>query len=91
MLQFLYHSTYKSHKNSFIQAGVDKLTEARSVVAELKLNAAEQQEKLAEKQNKANAALDMISNTMENANTQKQEMEILKRNTENENEQLVKR
>lgn len=60
-------------------------------MADLKLKAAEQQEKLAEKQSKANAALDMISNTMENANTQKQEMEILKRNTENENEQLSKR
>ncbi|KAI4463438.1 dynein heavy chain family protein [Holotrichia oblita] len=74
-----------------LQAGVDKLTDARSVVADLKVKAAEQQEKLAEKQSKANAALDMISNTMEHANIQKQEMEILKRNTENENEQLVKR
>ncbi|GJQ81468.1 btv [Trypoxylus dichotomus] len=78
-------------KKSKLQVGVDKLTEARSIVADLKLKAAEQQEKLAEKQSKANAALDMISNTMEHANTQKQEMEVLKRNTENENEQLVKR
>ncbi|KAF2899875.1 hypothetical protein ILUMI_06311, partial [Ignelater luminosus] len=71
--------------------GVSKLTEARNVVAELKLKAAEQQEKLAEKQAKANAALDMISNTMKSANTQKQEMEVLKQHTEKESLQLGKR
>lgn len=70
---------------------MSKLTEARSVVDDLKLKAEEQQIKLEEKQSKANAALDMISNTMKNANNQKQEMEVLKGDTERENEQLIKR
>lgn len=67
------------------------MTEARQIVDDLKLKAAEQQEKLAEKQSKANSALDMISNTMRNANTQKQEMEVLKSETEKKNQQLIKR
>lgn len=51
----------------------------------------EQKVILAEKQSKANTALDMISATMQNANIHKQEMEILKEQTEKENEQLIKR
>lgn len=74
-----------------IQAGVSKLTEARNVVDDLKLKAVEQQAKLEEKQSKANSALDMISHTMKNANTQKQEIEALKSDTERENQQLMKR
>lgn len=70
---------------------MSKLTEARNVVSELKKKAAEQQEKLAEKQAKANTALDMISNTMNNANTHKEKMEVLKQQTELENQQLMKR
>lgn len=61
------------------------------MVTELKKKAAEQQEKLAEKQAKANTALDMISNTMNNANTHKEKMEVLKQQTELENQQLMKR
>lgn len=67
------------------------MTEARQVVDELKLKASEQQERLAEKQTMANSALDMISNTMRDANTQKKEMETLKKDTENENQLLEKR
>lgn len=74
-----------------VKAGVSKLTDARNIVDDLKVKAVEQQAKLEEKQSKANAALDMISNTMKNANNQKQEIESLKSNTEAENEQLVKR
>lgn len=50
-----------------------------------------QQEKLAEKQEKANAALDMISSTMKSANTQKQEMEVLKHQAEKESRHISKR
>lgn len=60
-------------------------------MAELKIQAMKQQENLAEKQSKANNALDMISATMKNANVHKQEMETLKMKTESENEQLMKR
>lgn len=67
------------------------MTAAKDLVSELKHKAAEQQEKLAEKQAKANAALDMISNTIKGANAHKEEMEVLKKKTENENVQLVKR
>lgn len=75
----------------FPQAGITKLTEARGVVADLKVKALEQQKILAEKQEKANSALDMISATMRNANVHKQEMETLKEQTERENELIVKR
>ncbi|XP_017783105.1 PREDICTED: cytoplasmic dynein 2 heavy chain 1 [Nicrophorus vespilloides] len=78
-------------KQKKLQAGVAKLNEAKNVVADLKVNAAEQQVKLSEKQGKANKALDMISNTMKNANVHKEEMETLKKQTEAENIQLVKR
>ncbi|XP_015834463.1 cytoplasmic dynein 2 heavy chain 1 [Tribolium castaneum] len=78
-------------KQSKLQAGVDKLNEAGNLVATLKQKAAEQQNKLAEKQAKANTALDMISNTMKNANTHKEEMEVLKHKTEEENKQLMVR
>lgn len=70
---------------------MSKLNEAKTLVGELKQKAAEQEEKLAEKQSKANAALDMISNTIKGANAHKEEMEVLKRKTESENIQLVKR
>lgn len=73
------------------QAGITKLTEAKSVVADLKVKALEQQVILAEKQAKANSALDMITSTMQNANVHKQEMETLKEQTEKENEMLIKR
>lgn len=67
------------------------MTEAESLVKELKQDAVEKQTKLAEKQTKANSALDMISNTMKNANVHKDEMEHLKSKTEEESIQLNKR
>uniref|UniRef100_A0A6P7FU93 Cytoplasmic dynein 2 heavy chain 1 n=1 Tax=Diabrotica virgifera virgifera TaxID=50390 RepID=A0A6P7FU93_DIAVI len=78
-------------KQKKLKAGVSKLTEAESLVKELKQDAIEKQEKLAEKQSKANSALDMISNTMKNANVHKEEMEVLKGKTEEENVQLERR
>ncbi|KAL3276304.1 hypothetical protein HHI36_024202 [Cryptolaemus montrouzieri] len=78
-------------KQTKLQAGVRKLTEAKHLVSELKQKAAVQEERLAEKQKKANAALDMISNTMKNANVHKEQMESLKLKTEEENQQLIKR
>lgn len=65
-----------------------KLTEAKSIVAQLKEDAAKQESKLAEKQSKANAALELITKTMQNASFQKTEMESLKENIEKENEAL---
>lgn len=74
-----------------LRAGVSKLTDAKNVVAKLKESADEQKKKLAEKQAKANSALDMITTTMENANVHKEKMENLKQQTEKENELLMKR
>nr|CAD7430089.1 unnamed protein product [Timema monikensis] len=71
------------------QAGVSKLTEARLVVDSLKSEAANQEQRLAEKQAKANSALQMITETMRSANSHKTEMECLKEQTEKENQQLV--
>ncbi|CAG9772440.1 unnamed protein product [Ceutorhynchus assimilis] len=93
----LYWNIYKDKEMTInakiekLEGGVSKLTTAKDLVSELKQKAAEQQEKLAEKQEKANAALDMISNTIKGANAHKEEMEVLKQKTENENVQLVKR
>lgn len=67
------------------------MTEAKSVVANLKKDAAEQEAKLAEKQSKANAALDLITKTMQNASSQKSEMETLKISMEKESEILTAR
>lgn len=89
----LYTEKLKSvqQKQTKLRAGVLKLTEARNVVAKLKESADAQKQKLAEKQAKANSALDMITATMENANVHKEKMEGLKQRTERENELLMKR
>lgn len=67
-----------------LQAGLSKLTETKEVVARLKEDAAQQESKLAEKQSKANAALELITKTMQNASSQKTEMESLKGTIEKE-------
>ncbi|XP_034239710.1 cytoplasmic dynein 2 heavy chain 1 [Thrips palmi] len=74
-----------------LQAGVSKLTEAKQLVDKLKSDANIQEELLAEKQAAANNALEMITETMRSANTQKSEMEVLKDNTEKENQILMAR
>ncbi|CAH0388994.1 unnamed protein product [Bemisia tabaci] len=89
----LFKSSYKQiiSKQRRLQTGVSKLTEARDIVAKLKSEATEQETKLAEKQSKATLALEMITNTMKSANTQKGEMETLKEEFERENAALSER
>ncbi|XP_044749353.1 cytoplasmic dynein 2 heavy chain 1 [Coccinella septempunctata] len=93
----IYMELYKQNisviatKQKKLKAGVAKLTEAKDLVSELKQKAHVQEERLAEKQKKANAALDMISSTMQNANVHKEKMETLKMRTEEENQQLLRR
>lgn len=74
-----------------LQAGVAKLTDAQRVVDTLKGQAAQQEAKLAEKQSKAAEALDLIGETMRNANLHKGEMEKLKGETENKSVVLKER
>ncbi len=61
------------------------------MVAQLKKDAAQQEAQLAEKQSKANVALDLITKTMRNASFRKTEMENVKDNMEKENEMLGNR
>lgn len=58
---------------------------------ELRKEAEEQQNILEEKQAKATASLNMISDTMKGANTQKDEMEILKIKIQEESVKLTER
>lgn len=64
------------------------MTEAKEIVAQLKGDAAQQESKLAEKQSKANVALELITKTMQSASSQKTEMESLKGTIEKESEAL---
>ena len=74
-----------------LKAGVGKLNEAKEVVSELKKKAAVQEKKLGEKQGEANKALELITETMRNANDQKVQMESLKDQTIQENEKIATR
>ena len=67
------------------------MKEAREVVAKLKKEAAAQEVILAEKQGEANQALQMITDTMKNANTQKSEMQDLKSSTLKEEKSISER
>ena len=60
-----------SDRQAKLTKGVSKLTEAKEVVKRLKSEAAQQETQLAEKQSEANDALQMITDTMKNANQQK--------------------
>ncbi|XP_028817493.1 cytoplasmic dynein 2 heavy chain 1 isoform X3 [Denticeps clupeoides] len=80
----VYSSIY-SHKQaeltkrqSHLQAGVAKLNEAKALVDELKRRAAEQSMLLKTKQAEADAALQEITASMQNASDQKTEMEKIK-------------
>lgn len=73
------------------KAGLAKLIDARSIVAKLKCDAGVQETKLAEKQEKANQALNMISRTMQGANTKKEQMENLRKEFQVKNEILNQR
>ena len=93
----LYEDVYDSKKEGILERkeklskGVSKLKEAREVVAKLKKEAAVQEKILAEKQGEANQALQMITDTMKNANTQKSEMQDLKTNTLKEEKSIAER
>jgi len=73
------------------KAGLSKLIDARSIVAKLKSDANVQEKNLAEKQEKANQALNMISNTMQGANTKKEQMESLRKEFQIQNDVLNQR
>lgn len=61
------------------------------MVDNLKIEANKQEENLAEKQAKAAKALDLIGETMKNANIHKGKMEKLKEQTASENRTLMER
>ena len=92
-----YEDVYADKKEKILERknklakGVSKLQEAREVVAKLKKEAAAQEKVLAEKQGEANQALQMITDTMKNANTQKSEMQDLKSNTMKEEKSISER
>jgi len=73
------------------KAGLSKLIDARNIVAKLKSDAGAQETKLAEKQEKANQALNMISRTMQGANTKKEQMESLRKEFQIKNDVLNQR
>lgn len=68
-----------------------KLNQTRIIVDKLKKEAASQKEKLAEKQLEASSALNLIGETMRNANTHKEKMEKLREQAVLESKQLTER
>ncbi|CAB3978327.1 cytoplasmic dynein 2 heavy chain 1-like [Paramuricea clavata] len=78
-------------KQHHLQAGVSKLTEAKTLVHSLKQKAAQQSTELAEKQSEADAALQDITASMQRATEQKSEMEVLKQKQGEEAIKLEKR
>nr|XP_023648221.1 cytoplasmic dynein 2 heavy chain 1 isoform X1 [Paramormyrops kingsleyae]XP_023648222.1 cytoplasmic dynein 2 heavy chain 1 isoform X1 [Paramormyrops kingsleyae] len=67
-----------TERQRHLQAGVSKLNEAKTLVDELKGKAAEQSTLLRTKQAEADAALQEITASMQNASDQKSEMEKIK-------------
>ncbi len=92
-----YQNVYEREKTQIrsrqekLSKGVSKLTEAKEVVGRLKGEAAVQEKQLAEKQHEANQALQMITDTMKNANAQKVEMEDLRGQTVEKEKSLNQR
>ncbi|KRX18927.1 Cytoplasmic dynein 2 heavy chain 1 [Trichinella nelsoni] len=78
------------NKRSLIQArsGVAKLSEARKVVAEMKVKASEQNALLKEKQSEADDMLHAITLSMAEATEHKTNMEMMKKASEKESEQV---
>lgn len=74
-----------------LQAGVDRLSSAHSVVETLKTEAQEQEIALAEKRKLANQALEMISSTMRNATDQRTDLLELKQQTQESSQKLMER
>ncbi|XP_048480982.1 cytoplasmic dynein 2 heavy chain 1-like [Plutella xylostella] len=75
-------------RKNMLLSGVEALRRARSEVATLQSEAAEQEAALSDKQAKANQALDQIGATVRAATDRKEEMHALKLNIEQENEKL---
>ncbi|KAG7305419.1 hypothetical protein JYU34_009490 [Plutella xylostella] len=75
-------------RKNMLLSGVEALRRARSEVATLQSEAAEQETALSDKQAKANQALDQIGATVRAATDRKEEMHALKLNIEQENEKL---
>uniref|UniRef100_H2ZEZ6 Cytoplasmic dynein 2 heavy chain 1 n=1 Tax=Ciona savignyi TaxID=51511 RepID=H2ZEZ6_CIOSA len=78
-------------KQSHLQAGLSKLNEATSLVDNLKQKAAEQSSLLVQKQSEADSALKDITIAMQDASTQKNEMEGLKQKAAEERINIDKR
>ncbi|XP_028177728.1 cytoplasmic dynein 2 heavy chain 1-like isoform X2 [Ostrinia furnacalis] len=77
-----------TQRQNMLSAGVEALRKARSEVATLQAEAAEQKAALAEKQESANRALEQIAATVRANTDQREEMHALKNNIETENEKL---
>ncbi|CAK1578266.1 unnamed protein product [Parnassius mnemosyne] len=75
-------------RKNILSAGVEALRRARSEVATLQDEAATQEVALSEKQAAANNALDQIGATVRATTDKKDEMHVLKKNIEIENEKL---
>ncbi|XP_030632529.1 cytoplasmic dynein 2 heavy chain 1 [Chanos chanos] len=75
---YAHKQTQLTKKQRHLQAGVAKLNEAKALVDDLKRRAAEQSLLLKTKQAEADAALQEITVSMQNASDQKTEMERLK-------------
>ena len=92
-----YQSVYFSKKDGLLQkqkrlqAGVGKLNEAANLVAELKQKAATQRTLLSQKQVEADEALQEITISMQTASEQRNEVEIVKGQQNEERAKLEKR
>uniref|UniRef100_H2ZEZ5 Uncharacterized protein n=1 Tax=Ciona savignyi TaxID=51511 RepID=H2ZEZ5_CIOSA len=80
-----------TRKLNKFQAGLSKLNEATSLVDNLKQKAAEQSSLLVQKQSEADSALKDITIAMQDASTQKNEMEGLKQKAAEERINIDKR
>ncbi|EDO38992.1 predicted protein [Nematostella vectensis] len=78
-------------RQTHLQAGISKLTDAKNLVDNLKQKAGEQSRKLAEKQEEADTALQEITTSMQRASESKSEMETLKQKQGEESVKLEKR
>ena len=78
-------------KQSRLQAGVGKLNEAAILVAELKQKAATQRSLLTQKQVEADEALQQITTSMQEASEQRNEVEVVKGQQNEERAKLEKR
>jgi dynein heavy chain 2 len=74
-----------------IQTGVSKLSDARELVAQLQAEAGQQERLLAQKQMEAKAALQKITDTIQNAGVKRDEMQDLRSTIANENVALTHR